>query len=49
MMVVNQLIESAPHHYEHRTEKLIFSMSQPKVRIAVIELDIHVGDVCNES
>ncbi|XP_071081218.1 pleckstrin homology domain-containing family H member 1-like isoform X1 [Haliotis cracherodii] len=31
MVVVNQLVESAPHHYEHHTEKLIFAMSQPKI------------------
>ncbi|KAJ8308071.1 hypothetical protein KUTeg_012945 [Tegillarca granosa] len=36
MLVVNQLIESAPHHYEHHTEKLIFIM--PKAKILEITL-----------
>ena len=31
MVVATQLIESAPHHYEHRTEKLLFSMAKWKV------------------
>ena len=31
MMVVTQLIESAPHHYEIRTEKFLFSLFKPKV------------------
>ncbi|XP_052769794.1 pleckstrin homology domain-containing family H member 1-like isoform X1 [Mya arenaria] len=31
MIVVNQLIESAPHHYEHHTQKLLFLMSKHKV------------------
>lgn len=31
MLVVSQLFESAPHHYEHRTEKLLFIMSKFKV------------------
>ena len=32
MIVVNQLIESAPHHYEHRTEKLLFILPKYKVQ-----------------
>ncbi|XP_041353761.1 pleckstrin homology domain-containing family H member 2-like isoform X2 [Gigantopelta aegis] len=43
MMVVNQLIESAPHHYEHRTEKLIFSMSQPKI----LEITLLIAEYIN--
>ena len=31
MIVVNQLIESAPHHYEHRTDKLLFLLPKHKV------------------
>lgn len=31
MLVVSQLFESAPHHYEHRTEKLLFVMSKFKI------------------
>nr|KAG5695938.1 hypothetical protein BaRGS_017519 [Batillaria attramentaria] len=31
MIVVTQLIESAPHHYEHRTEKFLFCMSKAKI------------------
>lgn len=31
MLVVTQLIESAPHHYEHRTEKFLFAMAKCKV------------------
>ncbi|XP_022332423.2 pleckstrin homology domain-containing family H member 1-like isoform X4 [Crassostrea virginica] len=31
MLVVSQLFESAPHHYEHRTEKLLFIMSKFKI------------------
>ncbi|XP_048737628.1 pleckstrin homology domain-containing family H member 1-like isoform X3 [Ostrea edulis] len=31
MLVVSQLFESAPHHYEHRTEKLLFAMSKFKI------------------
>ena len=34
MIVVTQLIESAPHHYEHRTQKLLFVMPKTKVNIA---------------
>ncbi|XP_069117939.1 pleckstrin homology domain-containing family H member 1-like isoform X2 [Argopecten irradians] len=36
MLVVTQLIESAPHHYEHRTEKLLFSMPKHKVLEATL-------------
>lgn len=36
MIVVNQLIESAPHHYEHRTEKLLFIMPKYKVKALFI-------------
>ncbi|XP_053395925.1 pleckstrin homology domain-containing family H member 1-like [Mercenaria mercenaria] len=31
MVVVNKLIESAPHHYEHRTQKLLFILPKHKV------------------
>ncbi|KAL4238975.1 Pleckstrin y domain-containing H member 2 [Mactra antiquata] len=31
MIVVNKLIESAPHHYEHRTQKLLFILPRHKV------------------
>ena len=31
MVVATQLIESAPHHYEHRTEKLLFGMEKWKI------------------
>ncbi|VDI62691.1 Hypothetical predicted protein [Mytilus galloprovincialis] len=31
MIVATQLIESAPHHYEHRTEKLLFTMQKWKI------------------
>ncbi|GAB1608428.1 pleckstrin homology domain-containing family H member 1-like isoform X1, partial [Argonauta hians] len=36
MLVVNQLIESAPHHYEHRTEKMLFVL--PKAKILQLSL-----------
>ncbi|XP_061173057.1 pleckstrin homology domain-containing family H member 1-like isoform X2 [Saccostrea echinata] len=36
MLVVSQLFESAPHHYEHRTEKLLFAM--PKFKILDLTL-----------
>ncbi|XP_064600082.1 pleckstrin homology domain-containing family H member 1-like isoform X2 [Liolophura sinensis] len=31
MFVLNQLIESAPHHYEHRTDRLLFLMPKPQI------------------
>ncbi|XP_052276494.1 pleckstrin homology domain-containing family H member 1-like isoform X1 [Dreissena polymorpha] len=31
MIVVNQLLESAPHHYEHRTQKLLFILAKHKI------------------
>ena len=31
MIVVTQLIESAPHHYEIRTEKFLFSLTKAQV------------------
>lgn len=43
MLVVNQLIESAPHHYEHRTEKMLFTM--PKAKI--LELTLLVASYIN--
>jgi uncharacterized protein (DUF952 family) len=43
MLVVSQLFESAPHHYEHRTEKLLFSMSKFKVRAPLIFEEINAN------
>jgi hypothetical protein len=31
MMVVTQLVESAPHHYEIRTDKFLFALPKHKV------------------
>ena len=41
MIVVNQLIESAPHHYEHRTDKLLFLLPKHKVGQSVTRNYIH--------
>ncbi|KAL8624365.1 hypothetical protein ACOMHN_012765 [Nucella lapillus] len=32
MIVVTQLVESAPHHYEIRTEKFLFFLFKPKIQ-----------------
>lgn len=42
MLVVSQLFESAPHHYEHRTEKLLFVMSKFKVSAAFKFIEIQI-------
>ncbi|XP_036360051.1 pleckstrin homology domain-containing family H member 1 isoform X3 [Octopus sinensis] len=43
MLVVNQLIESAPHHYEHRTEKMLFVLPKPKI----LELSLLIASYIN--
>ena len=47
MIVVSQLIESAPHHYEHRTDKLLFLLPKHKVNMSCDSLKKQV-DIFSE-
>ncbi|KAK3597816.1 hypothetical protein CHS0354_029375 [Potamilus streckersoni] len=43
MIVVHQLVESAPHHYEHRTEKLLFILPKSKVLEATLLIASYIN------
>ncbi|KAK7103793.1 hypothetical protein V1264_018625 [Littorina saxatilis] len=43
MIVVTQLIESAPHHYEIRTEKFLFSLIKPKIHEITLQIASYIN------